>query len=131
MSRDVTFDKASTVKPTDSQQVENQTTDKILQQVESDTTSPSLERLVSFQVIPSVTQEDDQVAEQDADNDEDQGQAVDNVQEFITVERIRSNPCKPSRLTTNMIMVYAVAVVEEAILSTYREAEISSESKMW
>jgi len=41
--------------------------------VESDATSPYLERSVSFEVIPSVTQRDDQVAEQDADNDEDQG----------------------------------------------------------
>jgi len=30
-----------------------------------------------------------------------------------------------------MIMAYALPVVEEAIPSRYREAEISSESKMW
>jgi len=30
-----------------------------------------------------------------------------------------------------MIMAYAIPVVEEAIPSTYREAEISSEFKMW
>jgi len=34
-------------------------------------------------------------------------------------------------LTTNMIMAYALSVVEEAIPSTYRKVEISSESKMW
>jgi len=56
------FDEASMVKPTNSQQVESQTTNRILQQVESDATSPSLERLLSFQVIPSVRQKDDQVA---------------------------------------------------------------------
>jgi len=39
--------------------------------VESDATSPSLERSVSFEVTPSVTQGDDQVSEQNADNDED------------------------------------------------------------
>jgi len=50
------------VKPINSQQVESQTANRILQKVESDTTSPSLERSVSFQVIPSVTQGDDQVA---------------------------------------------------------------------
>jgi len=78
-----------------------------------------------------MTQRDDQVAEQDADNDEDQGQAMGNVQKFIAVERTRKNPRKPSWLTTNMIVVYALSVVEEAITSTYKEAEISSEFKMW
>jgi len=56
--------------------MERQTTNNILQQVESDATSPSLERSVLFQVIPSVTQGDDQLAEQNADNDEDQGQVM-------------------------------------------------------
>ena len=37
----------------------------------------------------------------------------------------------PSCLITNMIMAYALSVVEEAILTIYREAEINSESKMW
>jgi len=40
------------------------------------------------------------------------------------------NPRMPNWLTTNMIVAYALPVVEEVILSTYREAEISSESKM-
>ena len=30
-----------------------------------------------------------------------------------------------------MIVAYALPVIEEAIPSTFREAEISSESKMW
>ena len=41
------------------------------------------------------------------------------------------NPRKPSWLTTNMIIAYALPVVEEAISSTYKKAKISSESKMW
>jgi len=53
------------------------------------------------------------------------------VQESIAVERTRRNSRKPSWLTTNMIVVYVLSVVEEAISSTYRKAEISSESKMW
>ena len=65
MSRDVTFDEASMVKPTGCQQVESKTTNMILQQVESDTTSLSLNRSVSFKVISSVTQGGDQVAEHD------------------------------------------------------------------
>ena len=60
--------------------MESQTTNRILQQVESDAISPSLKRSISFKVIPSVTQGDDQVAKQDADNDEDQGHAMGNVQ---------------------------------------------------
>ena len=48
LSRDATFDEASIVKPIDSQQVESQTNERILQQVESDATSPSLDRPVSF-----------------------------------------------------------------------------------
>jgi len=99
--------------------------------VKSDATSSSLERSVSFEVIPSVTQGDDQVAEQDDDNDEDQGQSMANVQESIAAGRTRRNPRQLSWLTTNMIVAYTLPVVEEVILSTYREAKISSESKMW
>jgi len=43
--------------------------------------------------------------------------------ESITVGRIRRNPRKPSSLTTDMIVAYALSVVEEAIPSTYRKAE--------
>ena len=32
--------------------------------------------------------------------------------------------------STNMIVVFTLSIIEEAIPSTYREAEISSESKM-
>jgi len=52
------------------------------------------------------------------------------VHESIAVRRPRRNLHKPSWLTTYMIVAYALPVVEEVILSTYREAEISSESKM-
>ena len=96
LSRDVTFDEASMVKPTNSQQVESHlTANRILQQVESDATSPSLERSVSFEVTPSVIQGDDQVAKQDVDSDEDQGQTMSNVQESIAVGRSRRNPRNP------------------------------------
>ena len=53
------------------------------------------------------------------------------VHESIAVGRTRRNPRKPSWLTTNMIVAYALPVIEEAILSIYRKAEIISESKMW
>jgi len=53
------------------------------------------------------------------------------VHESITVGKIRRNSRNPSWLTTNMIVANALPVVEEVISSTYRKAEINSESKMW
>ena len=56
--------------------------------MESNPTSPSLDTSISFEVIPSVTQGGDQVAEHDAGNDEeDQGHAMGDAQEFIAVRR--------------------------------------------
>jgi len=111
--------------------VEIKKTKKVSQQVESDVTSPSLERSVSLEFIPTVTQGNDHVAEQHADDNEDQGQVMGDVHESIAVERPIRNPRKLSWLTTDMIVAYALPVVEEAIPSTYREVEISLESKMW
>jgi len=53
------------------------------------------------------------------------------VHESVTVGRPRRNSHKPSWLTTDMIVTYALPVIEEVIPSTYRKAEICSESKMW
>jgi len=58
LNRDVTFDESSVVKPTDSQQVENEKSNMISQQVESGVTSPSPNSSVSFKIIPEVTQND-------------------------------------------------------------------------
>ena len=69
MSRDVIFDEASMIKPTNSQQVESETTIGILQQVESDAISPSVERSVSFETIPMVTRGSGHVVEHDTDDD--------------------------------------------------------------
>ena len=77
-----------------------------------------------------MTQGGDHGANEDADDDEDQGPVMGDVQDSITVERTRRNPCKPSWLSTNMIATYALPVIEEAP-STYRKVKISSESKMW
>jgi len=77
-----------------------------------------------------VTQGSDQVTEQDAGDDGDQGQVMSDVHESVAIGRPRRNPCKSSWLTTYMIVAYALPVVKESILSAYREAEISSESKM-
>ena len=40
------------IKPTNCQQMESQTVNRILQQVETDVTSPSLKRSISFEVTP-------------------------------------------------------------------------------
>jgi len=54
-----------------------------------------------------------------------------NVQESIAIGRTQRNPCKPSWLITDMIVAYALLIIEKMITSTYREAEINLESKMW
>ena len=56
---------------------------------------------------------------------------MSDVHESFAVGRPKRNPRKPSWLTTDMIMAYTLPVIEEVIPSTCREAEISSESKMW
>jgi len=119
------------MKPTISQQVEIEKTKGVSQQVESDVTSPYLERSVSLEIIPTVTQGSDHVADQDTDDDEDQGHDMGDVHESIAVGKTRRNSRKLSWLTTNMIVAYALLIVEEVIPSTYKKAEISSESKMW
>jgi len=53
------------------------------------------------------------------------------VQESIAVGRARRNPHKPSWLTTNLIVSYALPVIEEMMSFTYRKTEISLKSKIW
>jgi len=60
------------VKLTDSQQVESEKTEMISHQVEGDATPPSPDSSVSFEVTLEVTQGDDHVADEDADDIEDQ-----------------------------------------------------------
>jgi len=76
-----------------------------------------------------VIQSSDDVANEDADDDENQGQIIGDVQNSIAVGRTRRNSCKPSWLTTNMIVAYTLLIVEKAITSTYRKAKISWSSR--
>jgi len=62
--RDVTFDKALMVKPTNI---------RISELVESDATPPLPDRTISFEITPKVTQGGSHVADED---DEDQGHAI-------------------------------------------------------
>ena len=124
LSRDVTFDEASMMKPKVSQQVETSKTKETSQQVEIDANPPSLEDSASVRIIPRVTQDSDQAVAEDVE--EGQEQVMGNVPDSTAVERPR-NTRRPGWLTTDMIVAYALPVVEEAIPSTFREAEISSE----
>ena len=57
--------------------------------MESDATSPSLERSISLKIIPMVRHGSDHVAEQDADDDEIQGQAMGDVHESVAIGRAK------------------------------------------
>ena len=61
MSRDVTFDEASLMKSTNSQQVESMKTNEISQRVESNATPCTPDSSVSFEIPPEVIQDGDHV----------------------------------------------------------------------
>jgi len=71
LSRDVTFNEALMMKPTNSKQVESEKTEGISQQMKSDATSSFLERSISLEIIPAVTHGGDHIANEDANDDED------------------------------------------------------------
>ena len=98
--------------------------------MENDANLPSLESSASVRIITRVTQGSDQAVEEDADDEEGQEQIMGNISDSTAVERPMRNTRRSDCLTTDMIVVYALPVVEEAIPSTFREDEISSESKM-
>ena len=56
---------------------------------------------------------------------------MDQVQDSITAGRTRRNPRKLAWLTLDMIVVSALPVIEKSIPSTYKKAQISSESEMY
>ena len=99
--------------------------------MENDANPLSLESSASVRIIPRVTQGNGQADEVDADDEEDQEQIMGDVPDSTAVRRPRRNTRKPGWLTTDMVVAYALSGIEEAIPSTFREAEISSESKMW
>ena len=130
LSRDVTFDLASIVKPMNSQQMESEKIKRISQQMESDASPPSPNSSVSFEITREVPRDGDHVAYEDANDDEDQEYVMGEVQDSTAVGKTRRNSCKPSWLTTNMIVTYVLLVIEDTISSTYRKTEISLKSKM-
>jgi len=52
------------------------------------------------------------------------------VQDSITTGRTRRNPRKLAWFTSDVIVAYALPVIEESIPSIYKEVKISSESEM-
>jgi len=72
-----------------------------------------------LEIILTVTQGSDHIADQDTDDDdEEQGQAMGDVHESIIVGRTRRNSRKPIWLTIDMIVTYALLVIEESLSST-------------
>ena len=79
LSRDVTFDEASMIKPTSSQQVESGQAKEVSQRVESDATPHTLDSSVSFEFSPEVTQGENHVANEDTEDVENQGSKMGQV----------------------------------------------------
>ena len=71
--------------------------------MENDVNPPSLESSASLRIMPKVTQGNDQVAEVDADDDEDQEQIMGDVLKSSAVRRPRRNTRKPSWLTIDRL----------------------------
>ena len=79
LSRGVTFDESSMVKPTEYQQVESEKTIEVSQRVESDTTLCTLSSSISYEIPPTVTQDDNYVANEDTEYIEKQKQVMGQV----------------------------------------------------
>ncbi|KAH9734322.1 hypothetical protein KPL71_017332 [Citrus sinensis] len=130
-SRDVTFDEASMMKVSSSQQVENKTK-KVLQRVEFDTTSyvpvsSTLNKGSIMEVTPKVEEE---VVYSDVPQNKETIDDVDN-DDFIATRRPRREIKKPGWLTKDMVVAYAFPVINDDIPNTFDEALRSSESDQW
>ncbi|KAH9744296.1 External alternative NAD(P)H-ubiquinone oxidoreductase B4 [Citrus sinensis] len=104
-SRDVTFDEASMMKASSSQQVENKTKE----------------------VTPRVKEE---VVSSDVPQNEETIDDVDN-DDFIATRRPRKEIKKLKWLTKDMVVAYALPVIDNDIPNTFGEALRSSKSDQW
>ncbi|KAH9684587.1 hypothetical protein KPL70_013604 [Citrus sinensis] len=130
-SRDVTFDEASMLKASSSQQVENKTKE-VLQRVEFDATpyvpvSSTSKKGSTMEVTPRVEKE---IVSSDVPQNEETINDVDN-DDFIATRRPRREIKKPGWLTKDMVVAYALPVIDDDIPNTFGEALRSSESDQW
>ncbi|KAH9782721.1 Integrase catalytic domain-containing protein [Citrus sinensis] len=129
--RDVTFDEASMMKASSSQQVENKTK-VLLQRVEFNATpyvpvSSTSKKGSTMKVTPRV--EEDVVSSNVPQNEE----IIDDVDndDFIATRRPRREIKKPGWLTKDMVVAYALPVIDDDIPNTFGEALCSSKSDQW
>jgi len=78
-----------------------------------------------------MTQNENHVVNEDTEDIENQGYVMVQVQDYVAAGRGRRNSQKSAGLTINMTVAYALSLIEDAISSTYKEVEISSEFEMW
>ncbi|KAH9792408.1 hypothetical protein KPL71_004103 [Citrus sinensis] len=130
-NRDVTFDEASMMKVSSSQQVENKTKE-VLQRMEFDATpyvpvSSTSKKGSTMEVTPRVEAE---VVSFDVPQNEETIDDVSN-DDFIATRRPRIKIKKPGWLTKDMVVAYALPVIDDDIPNTFGEALRSSESDQW
>ncbi|KAH9650701.1 retrovirus-related pol polyprotein from transposon TNT 1-94-like protein [Citrus sinensis] len=130
-SRDVTFDEASMIKASSSQQVENKTTE-VLQRMEFNATpyvpvSSTLMNDSTMEVTPRV---EEKVVSSNVPQNEETIDDVDD-DDFIAIRRPRREIKKPGWLTKDMVVAYALPVIDDDIPNTFSEALRSSESDQW
>ncbi|KAH9684220.1 hypothetical protein KPL71_027928 [Citrus sinensis] len=130
-SRDVTFDEASMMKASSSQQVENKTKE-VLQRVEFDAipyvpVSSTSKKGSTIEVTPRVEEE---VVSSDVPQNEETIDDVDN-DDFIATKRSIREIKKLIWLTKDMVVAYALPVIDDDIPNTFGEALRSSESDQW
>ncbi|KAH9724129.1 Integrase catalytic domain-containing protein [Citrus sinensis] len=121
-SRDVTFDEASMMKTSSSQQVENKTKE-VLQRVEFDATpyvpvSSTSKKGSTMEVTPRVEEE---VVSSDVPQNKERIDDVDN-DDFIATRRPRREIKKPGWLTKDMVVAYILPVIDDDIPNTFGEA---------
>ncbi|KAH9699499.1 hypothetical protein KPL71_024377 [Citrus sinensis] len=130
-NRDVTFDEASMMKASSSQQVENKTKE-VLQRVEFDATpyvpvSSTSNNGSTMEVTPRVEED---VVSSDVPQNEETIDDLDN-DDFIATMRPRREINKPGWFTKDMVVAYALPVIDDDIPNTFGEALRSSESDQW
>ncbi|KAH9764742.1 hypothetical protein KPL70_001639 [Citrus sinensis] len=130
-SKDVTFDEASMMKASSSQQVENKTKE-VLQRVEFDATpyvpvSSTSKKSSTMEVTPRVEED---VVFSDVPQNKETIDDVDN-DDFIATRRPIRETKKLRWLTKDMVIAYALPVIDDDIPNTFDEALRSSESDQW